>query len=536
MIKKIWLNFYNYLLSIYIIICTSFFFNQYLEVVQVNVSQYSDFVYFVKDNIVLIVLFLLVFFSILSNLYYISEYWIFTTKEELNIKRIVGYKYNEIVNNYYSQFISHFFIVFCIAILTCIPVLHYFDLPIIEPILISCLGLGLTLSLLIISMISYCLSKYNKGSIFNFKYTKKVVIVFQFSISLMLIFISLILFSDINQEISPYRNYIDLNEAWILKAHFETVEESIEKDKNPENYRGDILKKIENLYSQYKDNILVYYVNIKYNDDIGRTIYLNKKTLEMNNIDTAIFTPFLNSKEVPIILSNSFHEKYSIGEIIKGNNVDYIVAKILEPGEILKILGPDSFVENSSEEYNFALFDNQFISSELYLSNSNFLNTIFFINISKDEISKINEYINENTFTYTYESIKGTQQEYYLQKNIALSGYLIVGSVNILFSILGLICIIYVDINSKEIEFSVLKVVGYTNKSIYSNYLLSISIIFLFSFTNALFLSFVSLKFSALITSIIAIIVLIIYIVVSIISIFFINNIKAVEIIGGENV
>lgn len=536
MIKKLGLYFYNYLLSMYIIICTSFLYKQYLTVLKVNVSQYTDFIYFIKDNSVLIILFLLILFSILSNLFYITEYWVFTTKDELNIKRIIGYTYNEIVVSYYWQFISLFFIVFSIAAISCIPILHYFNLPILIPMAISCICLIVILSVLIVTMMSYCLSKYKKGAVFGFKYTKKIVIVFQFSISLLLVFVALTLFNDINQRISPYKNYIALDEAWILKASFDSVEEAIEADRNPEKYRGDILEKIEKIYSEYEYKIIVYYPSVANNSDIGRVVYLNEKSLEINNIDSSIFDPFLDSKEVPIILGHTFYGVYSIGDIIQSRTVDYVVAKVLSPGEILDLLGPNEFAENSSAQYNFALFDHRLISKELSLNNTNFLNTLFFFNISEEEINAINAYINEDTFTYAYESIKSVQEDYYLQKTIALSGYLAVGSINLLFSILGLICIVYVDINSKELEFSIYKLVGYTNKAIYSKYLMSILIVLLMSFVIAQFLAYVSLKFSAMITSIVALIVIVIFSAIAFISIFFINNIKAVEIIGGENV
>lgn len=242
-----WLHFYNFTLSLYIIVCSSFFYKQYLTVKEVNISKYSDFTYFIKDNLVLVILFSLVFFSILFNFIYISEYLVFTSREEIKIRRIIGYTYIEIIKAYYVRLISMLLVSVFLASLIAIPILYYFYLPIFFPIIISLVSIFLIFSILIICMVKYCLSKYKKGKVYEMTYVRKAIIILQFTISLMLIFISIILFVDVNSKISPYRNYVELDNAWMLKVNVETIEESIDIDMNPEEYHENIIPKIKKI-------------------------------------------------------------------------------------------------------------------------------------------------------------------------------------------------------------------------------------------------------------------------------------------------
>ena len=118
-----------------------------------------------------------------------------------------------------------------------------------------------------------------------------------------------------------------------------------------------------------------------------------------------------------------------------------------------------------------------------------------------------------------------------------LSAYFTAGFINLMFSIMGLIFVVYVDINSREVEFSIMKVVGYSNKYISINYILSIINIMFTSFVIAFALAYASsLNFSLLVTIIVGLIVLAVLSIISLNSVNFIKEIKVVEIIGGENV
>ena len=544
--NKIWLKLYYYALSIYAIFSTSFLYNQFLTIMNVNITQRSslvkmepsllaDFLYLIKDNNTMIFIFGIVLISILSNLFYIAEFLVFSTREEIKIKRIVGYTYKDVIKDYYLKFISEFLISISAACLTCIPILYYQDNPIIIPILIAFISIFILLSILIISILVYCMNKYKNGKVFGFKYAKKMIVVLQFSTSLILVFVGITMFIDVNQEISPYKNYAELENAWILRNDT-TGEQSYEIDQNPEEYHTNLLGKIENIYTNYFDNMIVYYPSGIRNKDIGSVVHLSEKAWELNNIDIKMFEPYLDSNYVPIVLNGGFYGTYQVGDIIENGEFDYVVAKVLKDGEIMKVLGPIDYGEHTSKSENFALFNNIFISRELRCGNTNFLNNLFFYDTSAEIMQDINDYIDQPNLKYTYESIKDIQQNNYDSKMDMLSAYFMAGFINLVFSLMGLVFITYVDINSRETEFSIMKVVGYTNKYISAKYLSSIIMILISSFLIAMLITYYTLRLSMIVTIIVIMIVLIVLGVISYNSIKFIKDIKVVEIIGGENV
>lgn len=280
---------------------------------------------------------------------------------------------------------------------------------------------------------------------------------------------------------------------------------------------------------------MVYYPYSMYHKDIGNVIHLNEKAFQLNNIDTSIFESYTDLESVPIILSNQFYGVYYEGDIIVDDKIDYIVAKVLKPNEVMKVLGPVGFAEQTSEVYSFALFDNKFIARDLRIGNNNFLHSIFFYNLDLNTIQEIREYITESNLKYSILSINEIQKEYFSQKMIAVSGYFLVGMISFLFSIIGFICAIYVDVLSKEVEYSVMKIVGYSNKEIILRYLIGILGVVLVSYICGLILSYLFLGFSIIVSAIVLMIVLVVSVLLSIISYRLIKSISSVEVIGGIN-
>lgn len=259
--KKKLLTIYHVLLSLYMIVCTSFFFNQYCDIAKNNVSNLSNLIYFIKDNLFLLVLFSIVFVSIVLNLFYVSEYWIFVSKEILEIKRIVGFTYSEILRSFTLDYMVQLVATFLFSSLLSVPFLNYFKLPIGMPIIIAGTIMILVMGLIINILFWRCLRAYRKNKRVGLNITKKVGLVFQFSTSLMLLFVSLILFEDLNRQVSPYKNYAQLDSAWSVSAKYpESLQETMKIEQNPVLYRGDILNKLATTYEKYHDHKISKYI------------------------------------------------------------------------------------------------------------------------------------------------------------------------------------------------------------------------------------------------------------------------------------
>lgn len=186
--KKVWIHVYNFSLMVYMIVCCSFFYKQFMTVKEVNASAYTDLEYFVRDNFVLLVLLLVAFIIIVFNLFYIGEYYVFSSKEEIRVKRIVGYSLKEIVKDYYVQYIQNFSVTSVLASILSIVILMLFQLPIVIPIVFSNVVTLLVLSIVILWVLNHCIQNYKKGKIYDLKYIKKFILIVQFSFSLLCYF------------------------------------------------------------------------------------------------------------------------------------------------------------------------------------------------------------------------------------------------------------------------------------------------------------------------------------------------------------
>ncbi|MEG0577999.1 MAG: FtsX-like permease family protein [Bacilli bacterium] len=520
----------------YFVICSSFFYNQYLTIAIINKTDFSNFEYFVRDNSFLIILFLIILFSILSNLIYIMEYWVFKTKQEIKIKKYVGYKKTEVLKEYYFKYLLSFFISYIIATILSAVILNIWELPILFPIVLTGIVLLIVISIIVVIMIWFSLNSLEKGNIGDFKILKKIVLIFQFTVSFLLIFVALNIFQDTNKEISPYRTYRNMEYSWTLLADNNGYYSTEEEYNNYLASRGNIAEKINKVYSEFSDNMLVYFPESFYNENIGNIVYANKNIYEINLVDTDYFKTLSDTSQTPIILNHAYASKYSEGDIIKGTRTDYIVTKILKEHEKIEIVGPNDYDSLSSDQVAFALFDENTLKKVNSTDNTNFIDVLYFNDIKAEKMNEINTFLNENGVNYSLISIKATQEEYYNQKCGLVTGYLVVGITNLLFSVIGLIFILLLEINIKALDYSIMKIVGYSSKKIHLNYMLSVIFIFLTALVASLVISYLTLDFSLSILFIVLAIALMILIIIANLSLKSIKSIDPVKEIGGENV
>lgn len=532
---------FNYLLSLYVLISVSFFYSRYVSIVNENFNIESDLMFFIKDNYIVIGFFLLFLFIILMNLFYIVEYWIFREKESLFIKKIVGYHQRELTKEYYLSYMSLFIVVLMIAFITIIPALLYFKLPVVIPLILSLVFMLIVKSVFIIYLIKRYLIKNEYSNDRSFELKKLAFITIQFSLSLLLIFVSLHLFTTINRQLSPYENYVKLENSWIIRMDTEAKPISfwIEAEREPELYFGEIVEELKEIYTKYEDNVVVYSHSSYYTKDIGIVILMNERAMKLNNLNF----DFPETENVPVILGSRYLGQYKVGDIIPGNDIvdggkteDYVVMKVLTPSEDILILGPYAAVEDSTQDFSIALFKPENVSNYLTVRNADFINSVFLINLPESVIQGITDSLSTKDISFSYASIKEEQVSNHNGMLILLSTYFLIGSVNLLFSFIGLICVVYMDIQSKKVYFSILKLVGYTNKHIYFKYLSFLVFIFIPAYLIGLTLYVTTLGFTVLTASIVALIVLVLLIIVSLISISIIKKINSVAIIGGENV
>lgn len=527
---------FNLLLSIYVVICSSFFYNQYLTIIEINQTNLSSFEYFVKDNLFLIVLFLIILFSILSNLLYIIEYWIVKTKQEIKIKKYVGFKKIEMLKEYYFKYMVSFLLIYALASILSAFILNLWKLPILFPIIFSGIILFVIISIILVTMIQLSLGNLEKGKIGSFKIVKKIVLIFQFTVSFLLIFVALTIFENTNKEISPYRTYMNMEYSWTLFAN-EYDRYSTEDEYNEYVVRrGDIVEKIDTLYTEYSNNMLVYFPESFYNEKIENIMYANKHIFEINLVDVEYLEKLSNASQTPIILGNQFASKHVEGDIIKGKRTDYIVAKILKENEKVEMVGPIDYDFLTSEQTAFALFDENTLEKINSVDNTNFIDILYFNDINLDEMKEINAFLNESGVNYSLNSIKTIQEENYNQKRVLITGYLVVGITNLLFSVIGFLFILLLEIKIKAVDYSIMKIVGYSSRKIHVSYMLSIILIFLTSIVVALAISYLTLDFSLPILCIVLAVAILILLVISSLSLKSIKSINPVKEIGGENV
>lgn len=533
--KKVWIHVYNFSLMIYMIVCCSFFYKQFLTVKEVNVSTYSDLEYFVRDNFVLLVLLLVAFIIIVFNLFYIGEYYVFSSKEEIRVKRIVGYSYKEIVKDYYVKYIQNFSMTSILASTFSIVLLLLFQLPIVMPIVFSNIVSLLILSIVILWVLNHSIQNYKKGKIYDLKYIKKFILIVQFSFSIMLLSVSAILYLEVNASVSPYRNYMHLKNAWVIEADIETDAKAIDIDLHPEKYHTDVIQKLSDIYTTYKDHILVYFSNQKYNENLGNVVFVNDKVFEINDIDTSIFQQYQNSSYIPIVLGRQFVDVYKVGDVIENVNGDYVVSDILSDSKEMKILGPVSYGEVSSENTCFALFTAKEIEMNLYVGNQNFIHSLFIYDLSEQEVNTIKDMLSDDNLRYKVESITTIQHDYYVAKMIGISGYFLVGFLSFVFTLLGFICVIYTDMYSKEKMFATYKIVGYTNQEITSKYLLGIVVVLLAAYVNGVLLTYVTLDLYIVVSVFVLFIISLVFLWIWRIAYRMIQSMNVMEIIGGSN-
>ena len=527
---------FNLLLSTYFVICSSFFCNQYLTITMINKTDISNFEYFIRDNLFLILLFLIILFSVLSNLIYIIEYWIFKTKQEIKIKKYVGFKITEILKEYYVTYLFLFLVSYLTATFFSAIILNILKLPILFPIILSGLALLVIISIILLIKIRLSLSSLENGKIGAFKILKKMVLIFQFTVSFLLIFVALNIFKDTNKEISPYRTYRNMQYSWILLANGNSNYSTEDEYNKYLASRGDIVNKIDKLYKDYEDNILVYFQESFYNENIGDIVYANKNVFEINLVQTNYFKMLSNTSQTPIVLNSKFASKYSEGDIIKGTRTDYVVAKILKDNEKIEMVGPNDYGSLSSDQVVFALFDENTLKKVNTVDNTNFIDVLYFKDMNFEKIKKINISLNQNGLNYSLISIKETQENYYNKKFELVTGYLVIGITNLLFSMIGLICILLLEINIKALDYSIMKIVGYSASKIHLHYMLSVIFIFLTAIMIALVISYLTLDFSLSVFFIVLAIALLILLIIANLSLKSIKLINPVKEIGGENV
>lgn len=530
--KKKLLTIYHVLLSLYMIVCTSFFFNQYCDIAKNNVSNLSNLIYFIKDNLFLLVLFSIVFVSIVLNLFYVSEYWIFVSKEILEIKRIVGFTYSEILRSFTLDYMVQLVATFLFSSLLSVPFLNYFKLPIGMPIIIAGTIMILVMGLIINILFWRCLRAYRKNKSVGLNITKKVGLVFQFSTSLMLLFVSLILFEDLNRQVSPYKNYAQLDSAWSVSAKYpESLQETMKIEQNPVLYRGDILNKLATTYEKHHDHMIVFYLDSHSSNTLVNLIFLNETALKLNNINTESVKRYQNTDTIPIITSDS---QYNVGDQIHSEGLNYVIAEVVE--KPFTFLGPSDYTELSSKDYQIAYFDISNINQHLQLTNSNFIDELFFMNLSEDEVEHIRNDLNEPTFKYQVSSIKSIQEGFYHQKMLMLASYLGVGMINMIFSLFGLICAVFVDIHYRSLDFALYQVVGYSKQYLIRSYLKSIFCLIFLSTLIGIETMHITLDLT---WTVLGIGISILIVLVALLSQFItkrINAIQILNIIGGENV
>ena len=530
------INIFNMLLSMYFVICSSFFYNQFLTITVINKTDYSNFEYLIRDNLFLIVLFLIILFSILSNLIYIIEYWIFKTKQEIKIKKYVGFKKTEIIKEYYFKYLLSFLISYIIAAIFSSVILNIWKLPVLFPIVLSGISLLAVISIILVIIIWLSLNSLEKENIGNFKILKKIVLIFQFSVSFLLIFVALNIFQDTNKEISPYKAYRNMDYSWVLLANGNSYYSTEAEYNDYLASRGDIVKKINKLYTEFSDNMLIYFSESFYNEDIGNVVYANKNVFEINLVNIDYFKTLSKTSQTPIILNHKFASKYSEGDIIKGTRTDYIVTKILKEDEKIEMVGPNDYDSLSSDQVAFALFNENTLKKVNLIDNTNFIDKLYFNDINFGKMKEINTFLNENGVNYSLSSIKTIQEEYYKEKCGLVTGYLVVGITNLLFSVIGLIFILLLEINIKALDYAIMKIVGYSSRKIHLYYMISVVFIFLTAITAALVISYVTLDFSLSILFIVLAIAVMILIIIANLSLKSIKSIDPVREIGGENV
>lgn len=351
----------------------------------------------------------------------------------------------------------------------------------------------------------------------------------------MLLSVSAILYLEVNASVSPYRNYMNLKNAWVIEADIETDDKAMDIDLHPEKYHTNIIQKLSNIYTTYKDHILVYFANQKYNNNLGNVVFVNDKVFDINNIDTSIFQQYQDSSYIPIVLGQQFAGVYKVGDVIENVNGDYVIAKILSDSYELKVLGPVSYREVSSENTCFALFTEKEVDSNLYIGNQNFIHSLFMYDLSEQEVNTMKDMLSNDNLQYKVESITTIQHDYYVAKMIGISGYFLVGFLSFVFTLLGFICVIYTDMYSKEKMFATYKIVGYTNHEITKKYLLGIIVVLLVAYLNGVLLTYVTLGFSFVVSVFVLFIILLIFLWIWRMAYRMIQSMDVMEIIGGSN-
>ncbi|UPU38910.1 hypothetical protein MX850_10115 [Erysipelothrix sp. Poltava] len=204
-------------------------------------------------------------------------------------------------------------------------------------------------------------------------------------------------------------------------------------EENPELYRGDILNKLATTYEKYHDHLIVFYLDSHSSNTLGNLIFLNETALKLNNINTESVKRYQHTDTIPIITSDS---RYTVGDQIQSEGLNYVIAEVVE--KPFTFLGPSDYTELSSKDYQIAYFDITNINQQLQLTNSNFIDELFFMNLSEDEVERIRDDLNEPTFKYQVSSIKSIQQGFYHQKMLMLASYLGVGMINMIFRLIWL--------------------------------------------------------------------------------------------------
>lgn len=524
------------MISVYSTLCTSFFYNQYVTVQRINISNYSDFEYFIRDNVAMLVLFGAISLTIMLNLFHNIEHWVYNTKKEIKTKVILGYTNKDILLEYYTIFIKIFIIAFLFNILPSYIILDFFKLPTFIPLMIS-LSLSLIIVSIVVSFMLYTLlKKYTKGKYFDFKFGKIASIILQITISSVLVSFSLILLNDRYNELSPYKYYASMENGWILQGESLSYDQTMKIDSDPETYLKGLDTKISDIYEKYEDSLIVNFESTLVHNDLGSIHILNSKGLSINNLSIDLFKPYINSEYQPILLDYSFKDKYKVGDIIPNEPINYVVAKVLNEDERFRIVAPNDFGDMKPINLNIALFENRYLQNYTSLRNFNFINYLYFDSVNIDEMESIKKSIDLPDLKYEVLSIKSLQDEFNTQKVTTITSYLFIGVTTMLFSILGLIYIIHMDVKARENEFSIYKVLGYKDTYIYRKYAIMTGSMFVSSYFISQIIAFQTGSLSTWVSITVAILLLVIYIVIVKISNQTIKSINTIEVIGGENV
>lgn len=223
-----------------------------------------------------------------------------------------------------------------------------------------------------------------------------------------------------------------------------------------------------------------------------------------------------------------------MGDQIHSEGLNYVIAEVVE--KPFTFLGPSDYTELSSKDYQIAYFDISNINQHLQLTNSNFIDELFFMNLSEDEVEHIRNDLNEPTFKYQVSSIKSIQEGFYHQKMLMLASYLGVGMINMIFSLFGLICAVFVDIHYRSLDFALYQVVGYSKQYLIRSYLKSIFCLIFISTLIGIETMHITLDLT---WTVLGIGISILIVLVALLSQFItkrINAIQILNIIGGENV